>query len=44
MPNPVMPGLVPGIHVFFSIQTWMAGVIGVQKHAVVRTAMPGHDN
>jgi hypothetical protein len=21
----VMPGLVPGIHVFFAVKTWMAG-------------------
>jgi len=41
-----MPGLVPGIHVFG--QRTKKDVdgrdIGVRKHAVLRTAMPGHDN
>src|SRR5262245_54986760 len=40
----VMPGLVPGIYIFFvkrHYKTWMAGHQGV--HARLRRAMPGHD-
>jgi hypothetical protein len=29
-----MPGLVPGIHVFLVIKTWMAGTSGEQRDAV----------
>jgi hypothetical protein len=42
-----MPGLVPGIHVLtasVSRKTWMAGTIGERSDAVLRTAMPGHDD
>jgi hypothetical protein len=41
-----MPGLVPGIHVLKTVQfTDVDGRdIGVRKHAVLRTAMPGHDS
>jgi hypothetical protein len=39
----VMPGRVPGIHVFVFWQDVDGRGIGVQKHAVLRTAMPGHD-
>ena len=41
-----MPGLVPGIHVFALVGTHKhvdGRDIGVRKHAVLRTAMPGHD-
>jgi hypothetical protein len=39
-----MPGLVPGIHVFYSSRKVVDGRdIGVRKHAVLWTAMPGHD-
>jgi hypothetical protein len=40
-----MAGLVPAIHVFLieSPQDVDARVIGVRKHAVLRTAMPAHD-
>jgi hypothetical protein len=42
---PVMPGLVPGIHIFEPrVEEDVDGRdIGVRKHAVLRTAMPGHD-
>ena len=41
----VMPGLVPGIHVFgaTSRKAWMAGTWASGSDAVLRTAMPGHD-
>jgi hypothetical protein len=41
----VIPGLVPGIHVFRSLvaKTWMAGTQASGSDAVLRTAMPGHD-
>jgi hypothetical protein len=36
----VMPGLVPGIHVFLCVKTWMAG----SSSAKTRFALlPGHD-
>ena len=39
-----MPGFMPGIHVFCSLlQDVDARDIGVRKHAVLRTAMRGHD-
>jgi hypothetical protein len=40
-----MPGLVPGIHVFNDVGRQDVGGrdIGVRKHAVLRTAKPGHD-
>ncbi len=45
IPAGVMPGLVPGIHVFLvmalNLKTWMAGQKGV--YARLRRAMPGHD-
>jgi hypothetical protein len=43
----VMAGLVPAIHVFASLQRCQdvdARAIGVRKHAVLRTAMRGHDD
>src|SRR5689334_15608596 len=42
----VMAGLVPAIHVFPDArpQDVDARVIGVRKHAVLRTAMPAHDD
>jgi hypothetical protein len=42
----VMPGLVPGIHVFAESRKQRVDgrVIGEQSDAVLRTAMPGHDN
>jgi hypothetical protein len=40
----VMPGLVPGIHVLATSHQDVDGRdIGVRKHAVFWTAMPGHD-
>jgi hypothetical protein len=40
----VVPGLVPGIHVFvFGKRVWMAGSQASGSDAVIRTAMPGHD-
>jgi hypothetical protein len=40
----VMPGLVPGIHVFLlAPKTWMAGTWASGSDAVLRTAMPGQD-
>jgi hypothetical protein len=40
-----MPGLVPGIHVLdgYARKTWMAGTKASGSDAVLRTAMPGHD-
>jgi len=39
-----MPGFMPGIHVFWLLKQDVDGRdIGVRKHAVLRTAMPGHD-
>jgi hypothetical protein len=40
-----MPALVAGIHVLIgkTMKTWMAGTIGERSDAVLRTAMPGHD-
>jgi hypothetical protein len=36
-----MPGLVPGIHVFFSaIKAWMAGTAGAKTRFAL---LPGHD-
>jgi hypothetical protein len=43
----VTPGLVPGIHVFslvLSKEDVDGRDIGVRKHVVLRTTMPGHDN
>jgi len=40
----VMPGLVPDIYVFFFCRDVDGRDIGVRKHAVLRTAMPGHDS
>jgi hypothetical protein len=42
----VMPGLVPGIHVFIVSRYSKAvdgRVIGERSDAVLQTAMPGHD-
>jgi hypothetical protein len=44
-----MPGLVPGIHVLLLpssllTKTWMAGTSASESDAVLRTAMPGHDD
>jgi len=41
-----MPALVAGIHVFghCTKEDVDGRDIGVQKHAVLRTAMPGHDD
>jgi hypothetical protein len=42
----VMPGLVPGIHVFTKALTLKdvdGRDIGERSDAVLRTAMPGHD-
>jgi len=40
-----MPGFMPGIHVFQLLKQGVDGRdIGVRKHAVLRTAMPGHDD
>jgi len=40
----VMPGLVPGIHVFPCRKQDVDGRdIGERSDAVIRTAMPGHD-
>ena len=42
-----MPALVAGIHVFLrydSQKTWMAGSWASGSDAVLRTAMPGHDD
>jgi hypothetical protein len=41
-----MPALVAGIHVLTALQQSKdvdGRDIGVRKHAVLRTAMPGHD-
>ena len=39
-----MPGFMPGIHVFWLLKQDVDGRdIGVRKHAVLRTATPGHD-
>ena len=39
-----MPGFMPGIHAFRLLKQDVDGRdIGVRKHAVLRTAMPGHD-
>ena len=39
-----MPGFMPGIHVFWLLKQDVDGRdIGVRKHAVLRTARPGHD-
>jgi hypothetical protein len=41
-----MPGLVPGIHVFLPFdeeKPWMAGTSASGSDAVLRPAMPGHD-
>jgi len=41
----VMPGLVPGIHVFRPAKQDVDGRdIGERSDAVLWTAMPGHDN
>jgi hypothetical protein len=42
----VMRGFMPGIHVFAAIyeMPWMAGTEAFCKNAVLRTAIPGHDN
>jgi hypothetical protein len=43
----VMPGLVPGIHVFHRIErnkTWMAGIADKFTQSARQTAMPGHDD
>jgi hypothetical protein len=34
---------VPGIHVLAVTKAWMGRVIGERSDAVLRTAMPGHD-
>ena len=40
----VMPGLVPGIHVLLCDKEGVDGRdIGERSDAVLRTAMPGHD-
>jgi hypothetical protein len=42
----VIPGLVPGIHVLLIIvaaKTGMAGTSASGSDAVLRTAVPGHD-
>jgi len=40
-----MPGLVPGIHVFGVAKQGVDGRdIGERSDAVLRTAMPGHDD
>jgi len=40
----VMPGLVPGIHVLVALKKDVDGRdIGERSDAVLRTAMPGHD-
>ena len=40
----VMAGLVPAIHVLLSVKKGVdARHIGVRKHAVLWTAMAGHD-
>jgi hypothetical protein len=42
-----MPGLVPGIHVllaWIAAKTWMAGTKASGSDAVLRTAVPGHDD
>jgi hypothetical protein len=39
-----MPGLVPGIHVLAAREDVDGRDIGERSDAVLRTAMPGHDN
>src|SRR6185503_9240494 len=38
----VMPGFMPGIHVFLSCQDVDGRDIGERSDAVLRTSMPGH--